>query len=206
MAAYYAFQKGASRVIGIDNNWRLEWAQSKLPKLEVLNFGKIPSGSSVPTELRKMVDKGVDCALECAAGEYAKGYGHKIEMALGMETDTSEILNEMILSVKKFGSIGITGVYAGYTNHLNIGAIMENGIRLIGNGQAPVLKYWEELLQKIQSGEIDPTIMLSHRIDLEDVAKAYRIFDAKEEKMMKVFVQTKFSDPPAKGTPSLTRL
>ncbi|KAG8815834.1 hypothetical protein FRC17_000570 [Serendipita sp. 399] len=206
MAAYFCFQKGASRVIGIDNNWRLEWCQSKLPNLEILNYATIPSGSSVPTELRKMVDKGVDCALECAAGEYAKGIGHKIEMALGLENDTSEILNEMILSVKKFGSIGITGVYAGYTNHFNIGAVMELGIRIIGNGQAPVHKYWEELLHKIQTGEVDPTIMLSHRIDIEDVAKAYRIFDAKQEKMMKIYVQTQFSDPPAKGTPPLTRL
>lgn len=205
MCAYFAFKKGASRVIGIDNNWRLDWCKAKLPKLETLDYSKIPSGSSVPTELRKMVDKGVDRALECAAGEYAKGIGHKIEMRLGLENDTSETLNEMILSVKKFGTIGITGVYSGYTNHFNIGAVMELGIRIIGNGQAPVFKYWEELLHQIQTGEIDPTIMLSHRIDLEDVAKAYRIFDAKQEQMMKVFIQTKFSAPPAPGTPQLTR-
>lgn len=82
---------------------------------------------------------------------------------------------------------------------------MELGIRVIGNGQAPVFKYWEELLHQIQTGEIDPYIMLSHRIDIEDVAKAYRIFDAKKENMMKVYVQTRFSDPPAKGTPALSR-
>jgi len=206
MAAFFAFQKGASRVIGIDKNWRLEWCKSKLPKLEILDFSNLPKGSSVSTELRKMVEHGVDCALECAAGEYAKGWGHKIEMALGLETDSSETLNEMIASVKKFGRIGITGVYAGYTNHFNIGAVMELGIRVIGNGQAPVQKYWEELLKQIQSGQLDPTIMLSHRIELEDVAKAYRVFDAKEDGMMKVFVQTKFSDKPATGTPALTKL
>jgi threonine dehydrogenase-like Zn-dependent dehydrogenase len=82
---------------------------------------------------------------------------------------------------------------------------MELGIRVIGNGQAPVHKYWKELLAQIQSGELDPTMMLSHRIDIEDVAKAYRIFDAKEDGMMKVFVQTKFSSPLAKGTPALKR-
>ncbi|PVF94887.1 GroES-like protein [Serendipita vermifera] len=205
MAAYFAFQKGASRVIGIDNNWRLEYGRSKLPKLEVLDFSKLPSGSSVSTELRKMVDKGVDVALECAAGEYSKGILHKVEQTLGLETDTSEILNEMILSVKKFGKIGVTGVYAGYTNHFNIGAIMQLGIRLIGNGQAPTAKYWEELLEQIRAGKLDPTIMVSHRIDLEDVAKAYRIFDAKQDNMMKVFVQTRFSGPPAAGTPPLKR-
>lgn len=112
MAAYYCFQKGASRVIAIDNNWRLQFGQSKLPKLEIIDYSKIPSSSSVPTELRKMVDKGVDRAIDCAGGEYAKGILHKVEIALTLETDTSETINECILSVKKFGTIAITGVYA----------------------------------------------------------------------------------------------
>lgn len=208
MAAFFCFQKGASRVIGIDQvGWRLEWAKKKLPKIETLDFSQLPKGSSVPTELRKMVDKGVDIALECAAGEYAKSIVHKAELALGMENDTSETINEMILSVKKFGSIGIIGVYTGYTNHFNIGAIMELGIRLIGNGQAPVHKYWEELLDQIRSGELDPTIMLSHRVDIQDLDKVYPIFDKRSEdvQVMKIFIQTRFSDPPAKGTPELTR-
>ncbi|KIM21221.1 hypothetical protein M408DRAFT_29729 [Serendipita vermifera MAFF 305830] len=205
LAACFAFQKGASRVIGIDNNWRLEYGKSRLPKLETINFSDIPSGSSVSTELRKMVDKGVDRAIDCAAGEYPKGIGHKVEIGMGLENDTSEIVNEMILSAKKFGTVGVVSVYTGYTNHFNIGAIMELGIRFIGVGVVPVQVYWEELLQQIQAGTLDPTIILTHRIDLEDVPKAYAILDAREEHMMKPFVQTKFSDPPAPGTPALTR-
>ena len=50
----------------------------------------------------------------------------RAEIALGLETDTSEILNEMILSVRPFGRIGITGVYAGFVNHLNIGNFLVN--------------------------------------------------------------------------------
>ena len=38
-----------------------------------------------------------------------------------METDTADMLNEMITSVRKGGRISIVGVYAGYVNHLNIG-------------------------------------------------------------------------------------
>jgi ubiquinone/menaquinone biosynthesis C-methylase UbiE len=32
---------------------------------------------------------------------------------LGMETNTSELLNEMITSVKNYGRCGVTGVYVG---------------------------------------------------------------------------------------------
>lgn len=82
---------------------------------------------------------------------------------------------------------------------------MERGIRLIGNGQAPVHKYWNELLAKIQSGELDPLQMVSHRVRLEDVAKVYYKFEAHEDSMQKVFVETKFSLPAAPGSPALTR-
>jgi threonine dehydrogenase-like Zn-dependent dehydrogenase len=34
-----------------------------------------------------------------------------------METDTSEIINEMIASVKNFGRVGVTGVYVGFVSH-----------------------------------------------------------------------------------------
>jgi len=57
---------------------------------------------------------------------------------------------------------------------------MERGIRFIGNGQAPVHLYWEDLLKKIQSGEIDPLRMLTHRIKMEDMDKCYYTFDKKE--------------------------
>lgn len=57
---------------------------------------------------------GPDIALEYAAGEYTKGYGYKLELALGLETDTSEIVNKMITSVRSYGRCGITGVHVGF--------------------------------------------------------------------------------------------
>lgn len=83
---------------------------------------------------------------------------------------------------------------------------MERGIRLIGNGQAPVQMYWEELLKKIQSGDLEPLHMVTHRYDIADMDKVYEKFNAREKGVQKVFVQTKFSDPPCKGSPELTKL
>jgi threonine dehydrogenase-like Zn-dependent dehydrogenase len=81
---------------------------------------------------------------------------------------------------------------------------MERGIRLIGNGQAPVHLYWESLLKMIQEGKIDPLKMVTHRVRLDDLDKVYYKFENKEDGMQKVFVETKFSAPPAEGSPSLT--
>ena len=209
MCADFSFLHGARRVIIIDGGpgaWRLDYVKGKLPKVETLNFTDLPKGESVTSQLKKMEHGGPDVALECVAGEYAKGWAHYFEIMLGAETDSSEIINEMIASVKSFGRCGVTGVYAAYCNHFNIGSLMERGIRLIGNGQAPVHLYWEDLLKKIQDGSIDPLRMLSHRVDLAEMEDVYKAYDARKEGMQKIFVSTKFSDPPAKGAPELTSI
>ncbi|KAJ5288248.1 hypothetical protein N7478_003934 [Penicillium angulare] len=207
MCAEFAFLHGASRVILIDGGdaaWRLEFVKAKVPSLETIDFTRLPRGHSVTSQLKEMVPEGVDVALECAAGEYAKGWAHYFEQLLGMETDTSELLNEMITSVRAFGRVGVTGIYAGYTNHFNIGALMETGVRLIGNGQAPVHKYWQRLMDMIQQGKINPLDMVSHRLRLEDIEKVYETFDHRNSGMQKVFLQTKHYSPFAPKPPSLT--
>ncbi|OXV08061.1 hypothetical protein Egran_04172 [Elaphomyces granulatus] len=210
MVAEFSFFNGASRVIlidGGDGGWRLDFVKKRVPKLETLDYTRLPKGESVSKALKRMNEqRGPDVAIECAAGEYAKGWAHYFETLLGMETDTSELLNEMITSVKAFGRCGVTGVYAGYCNHFNIGALMQTGIRLIGNGQAPVHRYWEHLLSLIREDKIRPLDMVTHRFKLEDLETVYASFNRREPGMQKVFIQTKFSSPPAPGSPTLTEL
>lgn len=232
MAADFAFMNGARRVIVIDCNWRLDYIKEKYPKVETIDFTQLKGvKGGVVGKLKEMCDgRGPDVALECVAGEYPKGWLHAAEMALGLETDTSEIINEMIESVRNFGRVGVTGVYVGtslkytsislcvgaellltrstrpgYTNHFNIGSLMERGIRLIGNGQAPVHLYWHDLLKKIQTGEIEPLKMVTHRVRVEDLDEVYYKFEKKEDHMQKVYVETRFSAPACAGSPALTR-
>lgn len=225
MAAEFSILHGADRVIVIDSNWRLDYLREKYPGLETIDFSALKKGESVTQKLKEMCNqRGPDVCIECAAGEYAKSWAHHFEIMLGLETDTSEIVNEMITSTRNFGRCGITGVYVGFvspthtpqselpitiltshqTNHFNIGSLMERGIRLIGNGQAPVHMHWELLLKLIQEGTIDPMRMISHRVRLEDLDKVYYKFEKKEDGMQKVFVQTKWSAPAYKTSPPLT--
>ncbi|EDN02712.1 hypothetical protein HCAG_00576 [Histoplasma mississippiense (nom. inval.)] len=197
MCAEFSFMHGADRVIIIDGGagaWRLGFVKEKLPRVETVDFSTLRSGESVTSVLKEMVrgGQGPDVALECAAGEYAKGWAHYIEIILGAETDTSEILNEMVTSVRNFGRCGITGIYVGY-----------RGVRLIGNGQAPIQKYWEHLLSLVKSGELDPLQMVSTRVKLEDLDLLYRMCDERKKGIQKVFVQTKFSKEPCPGSPAL---
>ncbi|KAI1160744.1 GroES-like protein [Nemania serpens] len=214
MAGIFAIGAGATKIIFVDTEPRLSFVKERWPaehrdKLELVDFKKLSFGvtnkETVVSRLKELCGgRGPDAAIECVAGEYAKGWMHWLELMLGAETDTSEIVNEMIEGVRSFGRCGITGVYVGYTNHFNIGSLMERGIRLIGNGQAPVHKYWEDLLLQIQKGDLDPLQMVSHRVRVEDLDKVYYKFEKKEDGMQKVFVETKFSLPACVGSPPLT--
>ena len=116
---------------------------------------------------------------------------HKVEKALMLETDVSETPNEMIFLTRKFGRCGLIAVFSGYTNHFNIGALMEKGIRFIGNGQAPVHLYWHEILNDyLLTGKIDMRDIVTHRVPIEDFPELYKSFDQRHAGVSKVFVQT----------------
>lgn len=184
--------------------------------------------SDVAKRIKELVPDGLDVAIDAATSHEPKTVIHKISKALSLETDASETLNETFLAVKKMGRVGIISAYAGYTHGLNMGAVMEKGIRLIGNGQgkskslprqletilnrsnaclAPVHLYWNEILEDyIIPGKFDPTFMVTHRVPLEDMAKLYRAFDRRELGVIKVFVETKASSPPMPGCPQTNRV
>jgi threonine dehydrogenase-like Zn-dependent dehydrogenase len=126
MAGIYAIGDGAKTIIFVDTEPRLSFVSARWPidhkdKLRLLDYKKLSFGitnkETVVSKLKEICDgRGPDVAIECAAGEYAKGWLHWLELSLGAETDTSEILNEMIEGVRNYGRAGITGVYVGYVS------------------------------------------------------------------------------------------
>lgn len=129
MAGIFAVNEGASKIIFVDTEPRLSLLKSKWPaehqsKLELVDYKTLSFGvTNKPTVVSRLKElcggRGPDVALECAAGEYAKGWMHWIEMAVGAETDSSEIVNEMMESVRNYGRCGVTGVYVGYVSKPN---------------------------------------------------------------------------------------
>ncbi|BGP12645.1 hypothetical protein JCM10213v2_000562 [Rhodosporidiobolus nylandii] len=225
MAGKWSALKGVSHIIAIDNvPWRLENFKAKIQsqhpevKVDCVDFSQV---KDVPAKIQELTASGkdgrpatrppgVDVALECAAGEYAKGWVHKLELMTGLETDTSEILNEMIASTIGYGTIGITGVYAGLCNHFNIGSIMQRGIRFIGNGQAPCHKYLQRIMDEyIVTGKVKASeLILTHRVPLDNVPEVYTQMRARsgKDEIIKTFVTTRFSGPPAPGAPKEERV
>lgn len=58
----------------------------------------------------------------------------------------------------------------------------------------------------VEMGEVDPTIMLTHRFRIDDIDKAYKLQEKREHGLIKCYVETRFSAKRADGTPELTDL
>lgn len=204
---------GASEVILLDMvDSRLEFGKKQFG-VKTININSLPSGQTPTDEIHKIAPLGVDVSFDCAGFSYANSWIHKTMMAVGLETDSPEVINEAVRSTRKFGKVGLVADYAAVTNGLLIGPIMEKGIRLIGNGQAPVQKYWKHILNEyIITGKFKPEAILTHRFKIDDFEKIYDAFDrkvfdtSKDVGLLKCFVQTQYSAPRAEGTPELSEV
>ena len=47
-------------------------------------------------------------------------------------------------------------------------------------------RYMKPLLKKIESGEIDPSFVITHRVELKDAPEAYKTFRDKNDGCIKV--------------------
>ncbi len=56
-------------------------------------------------------------------------------------------------------------------------------------GQTHVHRYIPRLLQHIQNGDIDPTLIITHHMSLEDAPHGYDIFSHKEDECVKVVLR-----------------
>ncbi|SNX87344.1 probable glutathione-dependent formaldehyde dehydrogenase [Melanopsichium pennsylvanicum] len=197
----------AKKVILIDNVApRLQWAKDRLD-IEVINFDHT---GKVAEEIMKKVPGGVDVSFDAAGFRYSKSFLHRAMQTLALETDTPETLNEAIRATRKGGRISVIADYAGVCGGFLIGALMMKAITLKGNGQAPVQRYMDKVINEyVIPGKFDPTLILTHRFAFDDVAKAYKAFDqkrtdeAKGIPYLKAFIETTHSKPRAQGTPEL---
>jgi len=70
-----------------------------------------------------------------------------------------------------------------------LGTIMNRSLT-IKSGQCHVHRYMRPLLERIENGQIDPTMVITHRMALSDAAKGYDIFLNKEDNCEKVVLST----------------
>ena len=101
-----------------------------------------------------------------------------------METDRPHVLRQAIKVCRKGGTISIIGVYSGVVDKFPIGVAFNKGLTMV-MGQVHVHKYMRQLLPLVIEGKIDPSEIISHRVSLDDAPEAYRLFNEREDGVVK---------------------
>lgn len=185
MAQKFAWMKGAKRVIAIDNiPYRLQHAK-KMNQSETYNFEDY---DDMGAYIKEITQGGTDVVIDCVGMDGKKTAVEAIGQKLKLQGGTLSALEIAILSVRKFGTIQITGVYGSKYNMFPLGDIFERNVTL-KMGQAPVIHYMPKLFRMIAAGEFDPTEIITHRVALDQASDAYRIFNDRTDECIKVVLK-----------------
>jgi threonine dehydrogenase-like Zn-dependent dehydrogenase len=186
-AALSASLLGAATVIVIDRYPERLSLAAEHAGAHPLNYEDAP----VLGELRELTaGRGPDHCIDAVGMEAHTDFApvqlyDKGKQMLRLQTERPAALREAILACANGGTVSVMGAYGGVVDKFPIGSIMNRSLT-IRSGQCHVHRYMRPLLDRIRSGEIDPTYIISHRMPLEEAPRAYDLFKKKEEHCTKV--------------------
>jgi threonine dehydrogenase-like Zn-dependent dehydrogenase len=185
-----AWMLGAGRVIAIDRvPERLDMARVH-GRAETVNFDE----EDVYERLQEMTKgRGPDRCIDAVGTEAHVGGAigsvvDKVKTSLYLGTDRPSVLREIIMCCRKGGTISVPGVYVGLVDKIPFGAFMNKALTM-KTGQTHTHRYLSPLLERVQSGEIDPSFVITHRAKLEDGPSLYKTFRDKEDGCIKVVMK-----------------
>ncbi len=182
MAQKFAWMKGAERVIAVDQvDYRLKHAK-KTNNVETFNF---KDNEQIGKLLHEETKGGADVVIDCVGMDGTVPPNTEFGSEMDNQFGTISPIVTASQSVRKFGTVQLTGVYASEANGFPLGDFFTRNVSLT-MGQAPVIHLMPELYEKIENNEFDPTDIITHKMDLDDAGKAYDIFDRKDDDSIKI--------------------
>jgi threonine dehydrogenase-like Zn-dependent dehydrogenase len=159
-------REGGAITIDFDN-------ESVLDRLAELTSGKGPE---------KCIDA---VGMESHATRSLDALYDRAKQAVMLETDRPHVLREMIYVCRPAGILSVPGVYGGLLDKIPFGAAMNKGLTW-RMGQTHVNRWTDDLLERIQHGQIDPSFVITHRVSLREGPKMYETFRDKKDGCIKV--------------------
>ncbi|MFN3433949.1 MAG: zinc-dependent alcohol dehydrogenase [Sphingomonas sp.] len=112
----------------------------------------------------------------------------RAKQMLMQENDRPHVLREMIYVCRPGGVISIIGVYLGLVDKIPMGQAMNKGLTF-RMAQAHVPRWTGDLLRRIEEGQIDPSFVITHKVDLSKGPEMYATFRDKADGCVKVMLQ-----------------
>jgi threonine dehydrogenase-like Zn-dependent dehydrogenase len=180
---------GAKQVIAIDHlEDRLSMARAG--GAVTINFDK-ESVLEMLSELTegKGPDKCIDAVgMEAHGARSIDSMVDRAKQAVMLGTDRPHVLREMMYVCRPGGTLSVPGVYGGVLDKIPFGAAMNKGLT-IRMGQTHVNRWTDDLLRRIEDGQIDPSFVVTHKASLADGPSMYTTFRNKEDGCIKVVLK-----------------
>jgi threonine dehydrogenase-like Zn-dependent dehydrogenase len=187
-----AVMLGAERVIAIDQfDYRLEMARNKARATDTINFDEDPD---VVEQLKELTGgRGPDAVIDAVGMEAVDGHGvlqaaERVKQATRSETDRGPALRDAIFACQPGGIVSIIGVYGGLMDKFPTGALMNKGLT-VRTGQCHVQRYMKPLYEHVKNGDIDPSFVVTHRLELGEAPNGYETFKHKQDNCVKVVLK-----------------
>lgn len=112
----------------------------------------------------------------------------RAKQMLVAESDRPHVLREMIYVCRPAGVMSIPGVYGGFVDKIPMGQLMNKGLT-VRTGQTHVNRWTDDLLHRIEEGQIDPSFVITHTVRLKDGPEMYKVFRDKQDSCVKVVLK-----------------
>ena len=126
--------------------------------------------------------------LEAHATRSLDSIYDRVMQAVMLESDRPHVLREIFYVCRPAGTVSIPGVYGGLVDKLPFGAVMNKGLT-IRTGQTHVNRWTDDLLRRIEEGQIDPSFVITHSVRLDDGPAFYKTFRDKQDGCIKVVLK-----------------
>jgi threonine dehydrogenase-like Zn-dependent dehydrogenase len=150
--------------------------ESVLERLKELTRGKGPEKCIDAVGMESHATRSIDAMYDRA------------KQAVMLETDRPHVLREMIYVCRPAGTLSVPGVYGGLIDKIPFGASMNKGLTW-RMGQTHVNRWTDDLLRRIQEGQIDPSFVITHTMSLDEGPAMYKKFRDKEDGCIKVVLK-----------------
>ncbi len=171
-----AFLLGAERVIAIDRfAYRLEMARDEMRRRDAeLRRGRQRQRGADRDDRRARTGRAASTRSASRRTATASEYMYdRTKQALGLESDRPIALREAIMACRNGGTVSVIGVYGGLVDKFPLGTVMNRSLT-IKSGQCHVHRYMRPLLERIEKGEIDPTMVITHRMRAQRCGEGLR--------------------------------
>ncbi len=182
MCARMALHQGAGRVIGVDNvPERLTMASRW--GVQTVDFSAVENVRDVVLDLTD--GRGLDAAIDAVGMEASGSVVGTILQATNLQLDRATALRECMSSIRRGGTLSISGVYAGPIQAFPLGDLFDMQVQ-VRMGQANVRHWVDDIMPLL--GDDDPLgteDLKTHEMPLEDAPLGYEIFQKKQDGAIK---------------------